>query len=88
MAVNEKPVYATSHTMHGGHRFGPGSVMNDGRIPEYAWRSAMENGLASDSPTAAKRAEDEEKHRRADVADQIENRSEKRDFEPRADRRY
>lgn len=86
MAVNEKAVYATAWTCHGGVMFAPGQKMTD-RAPDYAIRSAMENGLANDSPTEAKRAADSEAHRKADVADQIENRSEKRDFEPRADKR-
>lgn len=86
MAVNEKPVFATGFVSHGRTLFRPGEQLN-GRVAPEVVRHAMEGGVASDSSTAATAARQAETERVADVNRQIETRSEKRDFNPREDRR-
>ena len=80
MAVNEKPVFAQTHTTYDGRSFQPGERM-DHRLEHapHAVKQALENGVATDSPTVAKAAKERELERRAQVAETIASRSEKRD---------
>ena len=77
MAVNEKVVYATAHTTHAGKLYQPGEQLT-GRMPEHAIKGAVEGGLTTGSHAEAERAASAERERLADVARQIESRSEKR----------
>jgi hypothetical protein len=88
MAVNEKAVYATEHITSGDPRnpIRPGQRL-DGRVSEDAIRSLHDRGCVTESHAEAQRAEGAEMARQADVARQIENRSEKRDVEKRIDHR-
>lgn len=77
MAVNEKAVYATAYTSHGGKLYKPGDRL-DGNMPDHAVRGAESQGLTTGSGTEAERSARAEQARREDVARQIETRSEKR----------
>jgi hypothetical protein len=85
MATNEKVVYAVDWTTYGGRLYKPGEQLT-GRMPDHAVRGAQEAGLTGDH-AAAERAKAREADRQADVNRQIAERSEKRDFNPREDRR-
>lgn len=78
MATNQKPVYATRHTTHGGVVYEPGQRMDE-RAPEHAVRSALEGGLASDDSRAANQARAAEAERREQVRQDIASRSEKKE---------
>ena len=77
MAVNEKVVYATAWTCHGGKIYRPGEQLT-GRMPEHAIRGAQEQGLTSGSHADAERAKSAESERRRGVEQQMLTRSEKR----------
>ena len=79
MPANQKPIYASDYTTHGGRLFAPGQRMDNVGLPDHALKGAIDGGVATDSSTVAEKARNAEKERRAHVAEQIENRSEKRD---------
>ena len=79
MAVNEKPVYAATHTSYGGRSFRPGERM-DVKLADapHALRSALESGVATDVASKAESAKREEAGRVQRVAEEIATRSEQR----------
>lgn len=87
MPANQKPIFATAHVSGEGNRlpYQPGERIDERLRPEVV-KGLMERGLATDSPTAGKRAESDEAERRSDVGEQISGRSEKRDSDSGAAR--
>jgi len=82
MAVNEKPIYAAKHTTFDGKYFNPGDRI-DGRMADYAIRSALENGVATDVARTAEQAKDRERGRLEMVAQMQASRSERREHNER-----
>lgn len=85
MPANQKSVFATEHTMHGGKLFKPGERMDNRGLPEHALKGALEGGVATDVASQAQAARSAEGERRDRVEREIASRSEKRDHQQRAD---
>jgi hypothetical protein len=77
MAANQKAVFATGWTTHGGKTFMPGQRIDE-HMPAHAVQGALEGGVATDVPARAEQAKKDEMGRREQVAQMQASRSQKR----------